>query len=488
MKTRYRIIRRIGGGGMGQVYEARMALSFARELPVAIKVIRTDRDEDPRYLERFQEEAFTSFSLNHNHPNLVTTHGYGTTTEGRPALVMEMVDGMSLRDARAEDGYPLSLAAVHHIAISMAGALRYLHRHGIIHRDISPRNILLSRQGDVKLADFGLVRHRSASHSGNFRGPPAYLCWEVLRGAPPQFASDVYALGAVLYELISGEPPYGFGDESELFGRMHDEAEPLGEGPGELAELIADMLRLDPAQRPSSEEVVRRLAALDLGRLDDGDEPADSVEELRKLVSAGPRREGSSELGAEAMLPIGELILTSGARSRRWPRQVRWVAPVAAVALTSFLLGWFVAPDRRASSTSSMPDSPETRTTEIVRSPDPAPIVTIPRPADEPDESAKTGEGESTMDNRPTHIPIDGAERSDSRKNDRVATPRRQRKPPVAKRTADPPADESPTKTSDPPPGETQRAVPEDRYPWREVRQGEASHDQLPWEMEIVEK
>jgi tRNA A-37 threonylcarbamoyl transferase component Bud32 len=196
----------IGQGGMGAVY---LATQKALDRPVALKIIRV-RDDDPTFEERFVREAKAMARL--SHPNIVAIHDHGTAG-GLPYLVLEYVDGVTLRDAmRAKR---LTPAEALKIIPQVCDALEYAHAQGVVHRDVKPENILLDRSGKVKIADFGLAKVAdpsgvSLTHTRQAMGTPHYMApeqWE--KPSEVDHRADIYALGVVLYELLTGELPLG---------------------------------------------------------------------------------------------------------------------------------------------------------------------------------------------------------------------------------------------------------------------------------------
>jgi tRNA A-37 threonylcarbamoyl transferase component Bud32 len=196
----------IGQGGMGAVYLARQT---ALDRPVALKLVRP-REDDPTFAERFAREARALAKL--SHPNVVTVYESGTAG-GLPYLVMEYVDGVTLRDAMREQ--KLTPAAALAVVPQLCDALEYAHAQGIVHRDVKPENILLTRDGRVKIADFGLAKVTdpagvSLTGTRQAMGTPHYMApeqWE--KPAAVDHRADIYALGVVLYELLTGELPLG---------------------------------------------------------------------------------------------------------------------------------------------------------------------------------------------------------------------------------------------------------------------------------------
>lgn len=198
----YRIEYILGEGGMATVYKAYQP-SFDRY--VAIKVLPREFSDDPRFLERFQHEARIIARLEHR--AILPVYAYGEH-EGMPYIVMRLLEGGSLR-RRLRQG-PLDPAAAARICGQVAEALDYAHEHGVIHRDLKPSNILLDEHGNAYLTDFGIARmiDSAAASSNEVVGTPSYMSPEQCQGKPATPASDIYALGAILYELLTGKPPF----------------------------------------------------------------------------------------------------------------------------------------------------------------------------------------------------------------------------------------------------------------------------------------
>jgi serine/threonine protein kinase len=191
---------------MGVVYRARQK-SLQRE--VALKVLRAGRDAEPHELARFKAEAEAVARL--HHPNIVQIHEI-TEHEGRPCLCLELVDGGGL-DARLQ-GQPLAPEEAARLVATLADAMHAAHQRGIVHRDLKPANVLLTAEGTPKITDFGLAkrldRNSQQTQSGSILGTPSYMAPEQAGGSPKDIgpAADVYSLGAILYELLTGRPPF----------------------------------------------------------------------------------------------------------------------------------------------------------------------------------------------------------------------------------------------------------------------------------------
>lgn len=208
----------IGTGGMGRVYKARQP---SVDRWIALKILSPDRANDPEWIERFTREARALARL--NHPHIVQVHGFGT--EPQPHLIMEFVDGVNLRQAMQAGGLSAREALV--IVPKLCDALHYAHEHGVLHRDIKPENILIDTEGRVKIVDFGLAKLRdenavpfTLTQSGAKLGTLAYMAPEQIeKPADVDHRADIYSLGVVFYEMLTGELPLGrFPSPSEASG------------------------------------------------------------------------------------------------------------------------------------------------------------------------------------------------------------------------------------------------------------------------------
>ncbi len=254
---RYTLDRVIGRGGMADVYRA---TDHLLERDVAVKVMRASTASDRDRL-HFHREARTLAQF--DHPNLVSVLDAGISAD-QPYLVMDLIDGRSLAEACA-DG-PLPERQVARIGASLVDALAYVHQHGVVHRDVKPGNVLLGADGIVRLADFGIARLLSDAHetSGSpLMGTAAYLAPEQVRGEPVAPASDIYSLGLVLLEALTGTRAYTGTPTEAALARLHARPAMPAWLPVDWRRLLAAMTDLDPARRPSANEarwVLRRLA------------------------------------------------------------------------------------------------------------------------------------------------------------------------------------------------------------------------------------
>jgi len=211
---RYRIESRLGSGGMSTVH---LAMDERLERRVAIKLLAEHLADDPAFVSRFRHEALAAARL--VHPNVVQVFDFGLDEQShRHFIVMEHVSGASCSEMLRDRG-SLPADEVARIAADAAEGLGYAHRHGVIHRDVKPGNLLVADSGRVKLADFGIAKateQSSVTQVGSVLGTAAYLAPEQARGEDADPRSDIYALGVVAYQLASGRPPYEATSLSEL--------------------------------------------------------------------------------------------------------------------------------------------------------------------------------------------------------------------------------------------------------------------------------
>ncbi|MBI2372817.1 MAG: protein kinase [Deltaproteobacteria bacterium] len=265
---RYRIERRLGGGGMGQVYLATQ-LSMAR--PVALKVLWNRVDPKSADVKRFYLEARSASRL--THPNIVRIYDFGVDSEtGMPFLAMEYLEGETVRSALKRHGaLPERVAAG--LLAQAARALVEAHQNGIIHRDLKPENLLIGRwQGTdhVWILDFGIAKvlrepsNPSLTATGAIVGTPAYMSPEQVNGAVLDTKSDLYSLGCILFELVTDRPPFpGHSALTVMYQHVNDAPPPLparlpnGLVPTQnLRRLVRSLLEKDPAKRPANADVV----------------------------------------------------------------------------------------------------------------------------------------------------------------------------------------------------------------------------------------
>lgn len=262
----YEIRKKLGRGGMGEVYSA---LDTELGRMVALKLLAPDIAATPKAVERLIREAKAASAL--NHPNIVTVYGL-IRQETRLAVAMELVEGEALR---SYCGQPQAADRVMHWGRQIAQALAATHERGIVHRDIKPENLMVRADGVVKLLDFGLARqtlsHRTGAEtniSGILAGTFNYMSPEQTAGIPVEGASDVFSLGIVLYELSTGSHPFRSGsaiDTAQAIAHKHPKPPKALQSsiPPALNILLLDMLAKDPHRRPTAMEVDRRLGEID---------------------------------------------------------------------------------------------------------------------------------------------------------------------------------------------------------------------------------
>ncbi|MFD7654806.1 serine/threonine-protein kinase [Actinosynnema sp. NPDC059797] len=251
---RYRLDRVIGSGGMADVHLA-WDLELARS--VAVKVFRPG--DDLTAGRRFDNEARVLAGL--SHPGLVPVHDAGQD-RGLAFVVLGLVEGGTLRD-RLESG-PLAPEEVRALGVRLAEALDHVHSCGVVHRDVKPSNVLLDPSGTAYLADFGLARLVDATRltrADQIVGTAAYLAPEQVRGGPTGPAADVYALGLVLLECLTGRREYQGGEIEAAVARLHRAPHVPDDVPADLARLIRRMTATDARDRPTAAECAEALAA-----------------------------------------------------------------------------------------------------------------------------------------------------------------------------------------------------------------------------------
>ena len=312
---RYRMEVLLAAGGMGEVWAARDLLAVR---PVAVKVLGGAFAGDGRAAERLRREARAAGRL--EHPNIARVLDLGEH-DGRPYLVMELLEGESLAERIGRAG-PMAPAEAALVVAAVAGALEAAHRAGVVHRDVKPGNVFLTAGGEVKVLDFGiaLAAGEAALTTGDLIGTAAYLAPERVLGQRATPAADVYALGVVLYELLAGRRPFEAGSEIEL-AMAHVNARPASlalvapSAPPHLVAACEQAMAKDPSARPSSAAAVARL--------------------LRPQAPAGPATRPLPPVGAGPA--TGPTLPRAGARRARPRRRGLLVALLLAGALLAAL-------------------------------------------------------------------------------------------------------------------------------------------------------
>jgi serine/threonine protein kinase len=245
----YRLVRTLGRGSMGTVFEAVNEKSGQR---VALKVLSAALSNDDELAERFRREALSVAHL--HHPNITQTLDFGEEGE-RLYMAMELLEGNDLR-VLIERGASGSLGQRLRVMTQVASGMGFVHAHGLVHRDLKPGNIHVTPQGVAKIMDFGLVRlgDSNMTRTGMVMGSPAYMSPEQLRGEKVDARCDVFALGSVLYELLTGQRAFpGKGMTQIMMQVVQGEPAPLAlaapEAPHALAMVVERCLRKEPAAR-----------------------------------------------------------------------------------------------------------------------------------------------------------------------------------------------------------------------------------------------
>jgi len=332
---RYKIIRKLGSGGMANVY-----LAEDQELGrrVAIKILNERHANDDQFVERFRREAKNAAGL--SHPNIVAIYDRGEA-EGTYYIAMEYLDGRSLKELIIGRG-----PAPVHVAIDYArkilDALRFAHRNGIVHRDIKPHNVIVDAEGRVKVTDFGIARAGTSQMTevGSIIGTAQYLSPEQAKGAPVDQTSDLYSVGIVLYELLTGKVPFT-GDSPVEIAMKHISAIPdppsalRSDVPEDLDLIVLRALGKTSEDRyPSAEEMDK-----DLGRVAQGLGVSRETEEAATQILSRSQLTPATMIAAPPRPPAEVLYEYEQPRRGRpgWP----WLL-VLLLVLAAGLTGWFV--------------------------------------------------------------------------------------------------------------------------------------------------
>jgi beta-lactam-binding protein with PASTA domain/tRNA A-37 threonylcarbamoyl transferase component Bud32 len=336
---RYRILRKLGTGGMANVYLAEDEVLGRR---VAIKILNDRHAGDDQFVERFRREAKNAASL--SHPNIVSIYDRGEA-EGTYYIAMEYLDGRSLKELIVARGpAPIHLAVDY--ARQILAAIRFAHRHGIVHRDIKPHNVLVDGEGRLKVTDFGIARAGASqmTEAGSIIGTAQYLSPEQAKGAPVDQTSDLYSVGVVLYELLTGVVPFS-GDTPVEIAMKHLSTVPeppsakRADVPRDLDLVVMRALAKDPSERYQSAEEMDA----DLRRVNRGVAISPVTEEAATAIIARPPPSAVTEIKPRApdavpyAPPAAYYDYDEPPRRAIWPWLVALLFVIAAVVGGYFL-------------------------------------------------------------------------------------------------------------------------------------------------------
>jgi serine/threonine protein kinase len=328
LNDRYLLKGTLGRGGMAMVY---LAEDRMLERQVAVKVLKSEYAKDPAFRERFRQEAKAAANL--SHPNIVPVYDFGYY-EKRLYIVMEYVPGRDLYTIIQEKGR-LSTEVGLDLSIKACKGIGYAHRAGLVHCDVKPHNLLVTPDMQLKVTDFGIARALASIDPGEASkvvwGSPQYFSPEQAAGEPPSPASDVYSIGVVMYQMLTGQLPF-IGKTSRELARMHRMAQPIPPSeldpflPPQLEEVILKVLSKEPSARYRTADQLGRVLQMIYER--QKSTTAESVE-------AFPREPTGAATTGPRAYPTGETYLVPEAPPL--PSPIDWVAVILGmVALTAW--------------------------------------------------------------------------------------------------------------------------------------------------------
>jgi len=409
LAERYVLEQRLASGGSAEVWRGR---DTVLERPVAVKVLHRHLLADPTTRARLIQEARAAASL--SHPGIVAVYDVAIDEEASAAVILELVEGESLADRLKREGALPPRAAVR-IAAEVAEALAHAHERGVVHRDVKAANVLLGVDGEARLADFGIARlledeAQRLTDTGTIAGTLRYLAPEQLRGEPAGSPADVYAVGVLLTEMVSGQPPYQVSSPVALAEAQRTPPLAIEGAPPSLSTIVRPTLDPDPERRPSSAGALaaelRRWLETDAapGGLDSApDEPTLPAIPISAAPIVAP------PLPPVSAVPPPPAGSVPGARDPRRQRRLSAVPAVVIAAVAMFvalvlLLAAITVPDGPASSPSPTASASPSSSPSATASPTPTPApLTLSEAIEAFRDLVDSGEEEGLIDSDAAH-------------------------------------------------------------------------------------
>ncbi|MGH2392104.1 MAG: serine/threonine-protein kinase [Candidatus Limnocylindria bacterium] len=411
LAERYVLEQRLASGGSAEVWRGR---DTVLERPVAVKVLHRHLLADPTTRARLIQEARAAASL--SHPGIVAVYDVAIDEEASAAVILELVEGESLADRLKREGALPPRAAVR-IAAEVAEALAHAHERGVVHRDVKAANVLLGVDGEARLADFGIARlledeAQRLTDTGTIAGTLRYLAPEQLRGEPAGPPADVYAVGALLTEMVSGQPPYQASSPVALAEAQRTPPLAIDGAPSSLSAIVRPTLDPDPERRPSS---AAALAAELRGWLETDAAPGalDSAPDEPTLpaipLPAAPIVPPVPPIPLASEVPAAPARSGPAARDPRWSRRLSLVPAVLIAAVGMFvalvlLLAAVTVPNGPGSSPSPTASASPSASPSATASPTPAPApLTLSEAIDAFKDLVDRGEEEGLIESDAAH-------------------------------------------------------------------------------------